>query len=247
MNGKTLKPRLKAFSIHFFLSALVFLIVLYFIVFLWYPNPHFSTSGGWQGVLILLLVYSPWPFLTFLIYKTEKSRKAILFDFTFIGTIQISALIWSLFVVYNQRPLAISFWEGRFYPVIMEDLQANSVTPEQLKELSHQSPAIVYVRHPETDEEEAGVTMFGFAEGMLEHQLFFLYSPIEKHIDELFKASVNNSPATEDDLQSNITRWLERADMNENELAFIPFTGRYGNSILILDGKGELLDSITTE
>ena len=129
----------------------------------------------------------------------------------------------------------------------MEDLKANSVTPtpEQLKELSHQSPAIVYVRHPETDDEEVGVIMFGFAEGMLEYQLFFLFSPLEKHIDELFAASVNNSPAIDDDLQSNITRWLEKADMNEKELAFIPFTGRYGNSILILDRNGELLDSIT--
>jgi len=249
MNGKTLKPRLKAFEIHFFLSTLVFLVVLYFIVFLWYPNPHFSTNGGWQGVLILLLVYSPWPFLTLFIDKPEKSRKAILFDFTFIGTIQISALIWSLFVVYNQRPLAISFWEDRFYPVFMEDLQANSVapTPEQLKELSHQNPAIVYVRHPETEDEETGVIMFGFVEGMLEYQLFFLFSPLEKHIDELFTASVNNSPAINDDLQSNITRWLEKADMDEKELAFIPFTGRYGNAILILDRKGELLDSITTK
>ena len=246
MNSKTLKPRLKVFGIHFFLSTLVLLIVLYFVVFLWYPNPHFSTSGGWQGLLILLLVYSPWPLLTLLIYKPEKSRKAILFDFTFIGTIQISALIWSLFVVYNQRPLAISFWEGRFYPIIMEDIKANSVNPEQLKELSHQNPAIVYVRHPETDEEEAGVIMFGFAEGMLEHQLFFLYSPLENHIDELFEASVSTLPTTDDKFQTRKIRWLEKSGMDEKELTFIPFTGRYGNSILILDRKGELVDSITT-
>jgi hypothetical protein len=247
MNGKTLKPRLKASGIHLSLSALAFFIVLYFIVFLWYPNPHFSTNGGWQGVRILLLVYSPWPLLTLLIHKPEKSRKAILFDFTVIGTIQISALVWGLFVVYSQRPVAISFWEGRFYPVIMEDLEANSVKPEQLKELSHQNPAIVYVRHPETDEEEAGVIMFGFVEGMLEHQLFFLFSPLEKHIDELFEASVSNSPATDDKFQTNKIRWLEKSGMNEKGLAFIPFTGRYGNSILILDRKGELLDSIITK
>ncbi len=247
MNSETLKPRLKASGIHFFLSALAFLIALYFIVFLWYPNPHFSTDGGWQGMRILLLVFSPWPFLTLLIYNPGKSTKAILFDFTVIGTIQISALIWGLFVIYNQRPLAISFWEGHFYPVIMEDLEANGVEPEQLKELSHQNPAIVYVRHPETEDEEAGVIMFGFAEGMLEHQLFFLFSPLEKHIDELFEASVSNSPATDDKFQTNKIRWLEKAGMNEKELAFIPFTGRYGNSILILNRKGELLDSITTK
>jgi hypothetical protein len=247
MNSETLKPRLKASGIHFFLSVLAFLIVFYFIVFLWYPNPHFSTDGGWQGMRILLLVFSPWPLLTLLIYSPKKSRKAILFDFTVIGTIQISALICGLFVVYNQRPLAISFWEGRFYPVIMEDLEANGVKPEQLKELSHQSPAIVYVRHPETDDEETGVIMFGFVEGMPEYQLFFLFSPIEKHIDELFEASVSNAPATDDEFQTRKLRWLEAASMNENEVAFIHFTGRYGNSILILDRQGGLLGSITSK
>ena len=82
----------------------------------------------------MLFVYSPWPLLTFFIFNPEKSSKAILFDFTVMGTIQITALAWGLFVVYNQRPLAISFWEGRFYPVIMEDLEANGVEHEQLKE-----------------------------------------------------------------------------------------------------------------
>jgi len=248
MNSKTLKARLKASGIHLSLSALAFFIVLYFIVFLWYPNPHFSTNGGWQGVRIMLFVdIVLGPLLTLIIFNPEKSIKAILFDFTVIGTIQISAFIWGIIAVNSQRPLAISFWEGRFYPVIMDDLKAGGVNPEQLKELSDQSPAIVYVRHPETDEEEAGVITYGFVEGKLEHQIFFLYSPLEKHIDELFEASISNSSTTDDKFQTNKTRWLEKTGMNEDELTFIPFLGSYGNSILILDRKGELLDSITAK
>ncbi|MFT5425945.1 MAG: hypothetical protein ACI9ZT_000883 [Gammaproteobacteria bacterium] len=244
---KTLKPRLKASGIHFLLSALVFFVVLYFIGFLWYPNPHFTTNGGWQGVRIILIIYSPWPLLTLLIFNPEKSRKAILFDFSVIGTIQISALIWGLSAVYSQRPLAISFWDGRFHPVLMDDLKASEATPEQLKELSQHSPAIVYVRHPETEDEESGVVLFQIVEGKLEHQIFFLYSPLEKHIDELFEASVTNSPNTNDTFRSNIAHWLEKTGMNEKELAFIPFAGAYGNSILVLNRQGELLDSITTK
>lgn len=248
MNSKILKARFKASGIHFSLSALAFLIMLYFIVFLWYPNPHFSTNGGWQGVRIMLFVdIVLGPFLTLLIFSPEKSLKAILFDFTVIGSIQISALIWGLSAVYSQRPLAISFWEGRFYPVLTDDLKSSSVDLEQLKELSHQSPAIVYVRHPETDDEEGGVFLYGFAEGKLEYQIFFLYSPLEEHMDEIFEASVTNSPNPDDNFQTNKSRWLEEAGLNENELAFVPFTGRYGNSILILDRKGKLLDSITAK
>ena len=244
---KTFKPRLKASGIHFLLSALVFLVILYIIGFIWYPNPHFTTNGGWQGVRIILIIYSPWPLLTLLIFNPEKSIKAILFDFIVIGTIQVSALVWILLSVYNQRPMAISFWEGHFYPVLMDDLKASKATPEQLKELSQHSPAIVYVRHPETESEEKGVALFQIVEGKLEHQIFYLFSPLEKHIDELFEASVTNSPNTGDKFRTNITVWLEKTGMNENELAFIPFAGSYGNSILILNRKGELLDSITVK
>ena len=245
---KTLRSRLKTSGIHLSLSAIAFLIVLYFIVFLWYPNPHFATNGGWQGVRIMLFVdIVLGPFLTLLIFNPEKSRKAILFDFTVIGIIQISALIWGLLTVYSQRPVAISFWEGHFYPVKMEDLRANEADLEQLKELSHQKPAIVYVRHPETDDEKAGVVMFAFAEGMSEHQLFFLFSPLEKHIDELFEASVINLPNTDEKFQINKARWFEKTGMSEKDVTFIPFSGNYGNSILILDRKGELLDSITAK
>ena len=244
---KTFKPRLKASGIHFLLSALVFLVVLYFIGFIWYPKPHFTTNGGWQGVRIILIIYSPWPLLTLLIFNPEKSIKAILFDFIVIGTIQISSLVWILLSVYDQRPMAISFWEGHFYPVLMEDLKASNVKPEQLNELSLKNPAIVYARHPETKDEEAGVALFQIVEGKLEHQIFFLYSSLENHIDELFEASVINLPVTNDKFQTDKIQWLEKTGMNEKELTFIPFAGRYGDSILILNRKGELLDSITVK
>jgi len=237
MNGKTLKPRLKASGIHLSLSALAFFIVLYFIVFLWFPNPHFSTNGGWQGVRIMLFVdIVLGPLLTLIIFNSGKSIKAILFDLTVIGIIQISAFIWGLSAVYSQRPLAISFWEGRFYPILMEDLEAADVKPEQLKKLSHQSPAILHSRKPETGGENTGVVIFGK-----------LYTPLEEHIDELFDVSVSNSLTTDDKFQIDKTRWLEKAGINEEELAFVPFRGRYGKSILIFNRKGELLDSITVK
>jgi len=241
MNNNTLKARFKASGkasgIHLSLSVLAFLIVLYFIVFLWYPNPHFSASGGWQGVRIMLFVdIVLGPLLTLLIFSPEKSIEAILFDLTVIGTIQISAFIWGLSIVYGQRPLAISFWEGRFYPITIENLKTGDVKPEQMKELSHQHPAVVYSRKPETDEEMAGVAMLGY-----------LYFPIEEHIGELFEASLANLSVIDDAFQTSKTHWLEKTGMNEKDLTFITFVGRYGNAILILDRKGELLGSIAAE
>ena len=247
MKTEILKARLKTSGIHFFLSALAFLIILYFIVIHWYPRPHFSINGGWQGVRIMLFVdIVLGPLLTLLIFNPGKSRRAILFDFTVIGIIQVSALIWGLSAVYSQRPVAISFWDGRFYSVLAKDLEVNNVTQENLSELSRKSPAIVYVRQPETDDEKTGVFTYGLVEGMLEYQIFFLYSSIDKHIDELFEASLDNLSNTNDAFQSSKDLWLEKSRANEQNLTFVPFEARYGNSILVLNREGEVIDSFTS-
>ena len=92
-----------------------------------------------------------------------------------------------------------------------------------------------------------GVVLFQIVKGKLAHQIFFLFSPLDKHIHELFEASVTNSLNTDEKIQINKSRWFEKTGMSEEDVTFIPFDGNYGNSILILDRKGELLDSITAK
>ena len=46
--------RFKAFSIHFAISFVIFLILLYFILVQWYPQPLFSTDGGWRVIRIIV-------------------------------------------------------------------------------------------------------------------------------------------------------------------------------------------------
>jgi len=45
--------RWQAFLIHLGISTVIFLILLYFIVFHWYPHPFFAKGGGWQGVRLI--------------------------------------------------------------------------------------------------------------------------------------------------------------------------------------------------
>lgn len=83
--------RFKAFSIHFAISFAIFLILLYFILFQWYPQPLFSTDGGWRIIRIIVgvdLVLGP--LLTLIVFKAGKP--GLKFDLTIIAFLQITAL-----------------------------------------------------------------------------------------------------------------------------------------------------------
>ncbi|MEJ2399037.1 MAG: hypothetical protein P8Z67_12590, partial [Gammaproteobacteria bacterium] len=97
--------KLKAFASHLGISFLIFLIILYFIIFKWYPFPFFSTDGGWQGIRIIIgvdLVLGP--LLTLIVFKPGKP--GLKFDLSVIAIMQAGALAWGIWTVHHQRPIA---------------------------------------------------------------------------------------------------------------------------------------------
>src|ERR1043165_8080609 len=105
-----LRAKLRASAIHLALSAIAFAVVLYFILFRWYPEPWFPIDGGWQGVRIMVFVdLVLGPALMFIIYDAAKTRRALAFDLTAIGITQLCAFVWGVYAVHGQRPVAVSY------------------------------------------------------------------------------------------------------------------------------------------
>jgi len=106
-----LPKKLKATSIHLFISLLIFLVILYLVLFDWYPEPFFTAQGGWQGIRLMAFVQLVLgPSLTFIVFDHLKQGKAIIFDLSVIAVLQASALVWGGYQVYAQRPIALVFW-----------------------------------------------------------------------------------------------------------------------------------------
>ncbi len=68
--------KVKASSIHLALSFLIFVVILYFILFEWYPEPFFTAQGGWLGIKIMAFVdLVLGPALTFIVFNHLKKKK----------------------------------------------------------------------------------------------------------------------------------------------------------------------------
>ena len=83
-------------------AALVFLV--------WFPDPFQTMLGGTKLFLVLVLCdLGLGPLTSFIIYNSKKSRRALLFDYTVVGTIQLAAFIYGVHAVANTRPVYIAF------------------------------------------------------------------------------------------------------------------------------------------
>ena len=237
--------RLKAFSTHLAFTAAAFLVILYFILFHWYPKPHFTVNGGWQGVRIMLLVgFFGGPFLTLIIFNPLKSSRALIFDLVCILVVQVSAFTWGIYAVYTQRPVAVSLYDGVVYPILAADLKPQEKTPADFVPLDDSEPPVVYAHPATTEDEQAGAVMYELIEGMPEAKLFFLFEPIRNNIDKLFQASLENTTSPPAQFSHIRADYLKRHHVREGDLAFVPFEGRYGTALMVFNRKGKIIDAI---
>jgi len=244
----TIYSRLRATSIHFSLSALAFFIILYFILVHWYPNPHFTVNGGWQGVRIMLFVdIVLGPFLTLIIFNPLKTKKAIIFDLSIIAAIQISAFTWGVYAVHSQRPvgLTLNTLTRTIYPILEEELTIQEKTVADLLHISNKGkPPVFFAREAITGEEQAGAFTYEFIEGVPEYKLLFLLDPISEHIDEIFDVSLEKSKFPTKKFTKIRQEYIEENNFKSDDIAFVPFEGRYGYSLLIFNRSGEITDAI---
>ena len=116
------KNRWYAFATHFGLSLLIFIGLLLVVTLLWYPGALFSAAGGWEGIRVIVgvdLVIGP--LLTLIIYNLAKPQRLLYLDLLVIALIQFSCLAAGVFIVFDERPVAVTYAHDKFYALKKSD------------------------------------------------------------------------------------------------------------------------------
>ena len=188
--------RFKAFAIHLFISFVIFLILLYFILVQWYPEPLFSNDGGWRVIQIIAAVdLVLGPLLTLIIYKAGKP--GLKFDLSMIALFQILALTWGIWTTYNERPAAIVYTVDFFTPVTAYQLKEQGIDANELKTYGHEWPILIYSDISKDKEQEAYMKAFKTGKAVyLLKEYYTKFSP--KISDELKRDSMKLENYVED-------------------------------------------------
>ena len=241
--------KLRAALIHIGISATIFLVFLYLILVEWYPPPFFTTDGGWNGVVIMVLVdIVLGPTLTFIIFNPRKSRKEILLDLSIVAVIQLGALAWGGYTVYNQRPVAVVEWEGALKPLTIEPLYAQEKTLDDLRQFGADPRPFIRAEPPKTKDEIGTMMELAFNKDIGETQQFWMFRSFKGSLAEIKKSALNITTVTKANAEINaeLNKFLQQnSGKKAEDFLYLKFAGRYKDAIFVFDAAGDPVGTMT--
>lgn len=239
-NRVLLLAKAKALAAHISISIVLVAIALSLMLLRWFPEPLFTTDGGGTGLKLLLLVdLVLGPLLTFVVFNPTKARRLMVLDLTVIALLQLGAYGAGLWSIHSVRVQAVAFYEGQFQAVTADTFADQAIEPGSWQALGERAPYLVQVRAPKDGDEAAGMSAFGFTQGLEPYHLQFLYERFESAAPRQQGLSLDELEARQPELAKAARRWLaSHSDLAAESARFFRVQGFYGNAVLVLDGEG---------
>lgn len=236
--------RTKASLIHFCLSLGLFSIIFFVLFTLWYPEPYFTASGGWQGLKIAAsidLVLGP--LLTLVIYNPAKSARELTLDLAVIACLQTAALVWGVMTIYSQRPVAVVYWEDSFMTVDAVDLNRFGYPLEQLHQFSTANPPLIYAKKPTSGEGLKQLLAKIRDTAIAPHHQTELYRPLSEHFADIAPYQLKIDQVLEHNpaLRPLLEDLLAKTQHAQGDLQYFPLKAKYHDIILAFTPQGELI------
>lgn len=161
------REKFRAVLLHFLVTLAMAVAAAALIFFVWYPDPFQDMLGGTRFFLLITicdLVLGP--LTSLIIYNSKKTRRALIFDYSVIGVVQLAAFVYGVMSISNARPAYIAFVKDRFEVVIAEDLADKDLQQADAPYRTRPKwgPILIGTQRP-TDREQINDLVFAAMEG----------------------------------------------------------------------------------
>jgi len=233
--------RWKAAAIHLGISALIALTVVTVMLALWYPQPYFDAMGGMGLLKILVGVdVAIGPLLTLIIF--DRRKKSLRFDLTVIALLQIAALVYGVYVMFEARPVYAAFVLDRFEMVPADQLDPADLAagPPEYRAVPLTGPKLVGTKLPDkANTEEWNKLVFSGVAGKDVQNFPKYYVPYADAVPAILakarplSALLEGHPEREPAVRAAVAK----SGQAESALAFVPLMGREGAMTALIDRR----------
>lgn len=235
---------------HLWPSLLAVAVAVSLTVFAWYPDPFYRAGQGVRFALLLIVFAGlVGPALTWLVYKDHRFK--FRFDVTVIVMIQLAAIGWATYTLYEKRPYFMVFAVDRFEVLSRGDVDPASITDPQFLPGPASGPRLVFAAMPTDRQVYAelvrGVMFEGGPDIHLRPELWHLFEEkqafamlVARPLEDLRNARPGSAEA--------IDRWVHRRGKPIQSFKFAPASGRFGDFAAVLrSDSGEFVGGIDTD
>lgn len=240
----------RAALIHLWPTLLLLAILASVVLFVWYPHPfrQFGDSGKFALLLIITAAFIG-PALTWLVYK--KDKRGLLLDLCVITVVQVAALGWGVFSLYQSRPYFMVYTVDRFEILSKRDVDLAWVTDPRFLNKPFAGPILLYANMPAEPvayQQLLKEVMFeGKPDLQFRPEFWSLYTERQQAVlrksrplDDLRKARPDST--------SRIDQLIQSHGGNIDLLRFVPALPTSGQFAVILNGHtGDVIDTLVID
>jgi hypothetical protein len=239
----------KAAATHFLLSVLVALIAAVLVFGLWFPGAYRDMAGGTELFLLIVVVdIVCGPLLTLVLFNPLKSKQELLVDLGLVALVQIAALVYGLWTLWDVRPLYLPHEYDRFKVVSLNDLRGadTGVLPESLRPGFFKGPLQVSLREPKDAEEKNRVLFAALSGGADYGERPDFFTPFDA---AAAKKTLPRSRAVKDFLarhpqqKAQMEKIAASLNLTVDQLRYLPIRSRK-NWIAVLTPSGQIADFV---
>lgn len=238
MTKVLLKEKALASLVHILISVALISVLAYLMYTRWYPSVLFFIDGGWEGIKIIIWVdVVLGPLLTFVVFN--RLKKELKRDLSIIGFLQIGCLLAGAYVIYIERPLAITLGGGEFRTINMGGYEYFEVSPDYLEEISGEYPKHLFVRLEEFSGVEDRIQRLNVVPERFRRAFV---RDMKEASQEAFKSGLNATdltkllPAKKDEIEK---LWNSRSTDNTR---FYSIAGRYYSGYVLYDSERQYFE-----
>ncbi|MCF6191246.1 MAG: hypothetical protein L3J51_12275 [Cocleimonas sp.] len=229
------KHKLKASVIHLGLSILLVGLVIGSLLFFFFPQLFIGVSDFKEIAMIIISVdLILGPLLTFVVFQPKK--KTLVFDLSVIAAIQLSALTYGAYALYEVHPVYVTFNIDRFTLVSAKDAEPEKALHDEYKISKLTTAKLAFAKMPDDIEKRNDITLgAAMGGGDLDVHTEY-YEPYENHIDQVLARSLDPKLIfANEDSRSKTKSFYKKHQDNLDDFAYLPLNSAKKDAIIVLD------------
>jgi len=232
---------------HFWPSALLLLAISSLILLLWYPYPFWEFKEKARFALLLIIVAGLiGPLMTAFVYK--KGKRGLLLDLSVIVIIQITALAWGSWALYQTRPFFMVFTVDRFEVLTMREVDPGSIANKAFLDKPVSGPILLFAQMPRDElafRQLLKEIMFeGKPDLQFRPEFWSLYSESQSQAVKPSKP-LSTLRSQRPESSAAIDQLVQKHAGDIDSLNFVPAIHRNGEFAVVLDAvSGEVVDTL---
>ena len=229
------KHKLKASLIHLGLSILLVGIVIGSLLFFFFPQFFIGVSDFKEiAILIISIDLVLGPLLTFVVFKPKK--RTLKFDLSVIAAIQLSALAYGAYALYEVHPVYVTFNIDRFTIVSAKDAEPEKAQYDEYKISKLTTAKLAFAKMPDDIEKKNEITLTAAMGGADLDARTEYYQPYENHIDQVLARSLDPKLIFAGENSKNKAKsFYKKHQDNLNDFAYLPLNSQKKDAIIVLD------------